>query len=202
MTLSNYDVSRETLDDLGHYVDLIVKWNPKINLVSRSTLADIWSRHIEDSLQVYYHTRPNNCHWLDIGSGGGLPGLVIAILAKHDDQGVSVTLMESDQRKSVFLRTVIRELNLPAKVVTDRIELAEPVKADILSARALADLSMLMDFSERHLSQDGYALFQKGKNWQSEVQAAQESWQFEFEVFKSITDEDAVVLKIGGISRA
>ncbi len=202
MTLSNYDVSRETLDDLGHYVDLIIKWNPKINLVSRSTLDDIWSRHIEDSLQVYFHVRPNNCHWLDIGSGGGLPGLVIAILAKHDDQGVSVTLMESDQRKSVFLRTVIRELNLPAKVVTDRIELAEPVKADILSARALADLSMLMDFSERHLSQDGYALFQKGKNWQSEVQAAQESWQFELEVFKSITDEDAVVLKIGGISRA
>lgn len=202
MNLSNYDVSRETLDDLAHYVDLIVKWNPKINLVSRSTLTDIWSRHIEDSLQVYYHARPNNCHWLDIGSGGGLPGLVIAILAKHDDQGVNVTLMESDQRKSVFLRTVIRELNLPAKVVTDRIELAEPVKADILSARALADLSILMDFSERHLSQDGYALFQKGKNWQSEVQAAQESWQFEFEVFKSITDEDAVVLKIGGISRA
>lgn len=202
MTLSNYDVSRETLDDLGHYVDLIIKWNPKINLVSRSTLVDIWSRHIEDSLQVYYHARPINCHWLDIGSGGGLPGLVIAILAKHEDQGVSVTLMESDQRKSVFLRTVIRELSLPAKVVTDRIELAEPVKADILSARALADLSMLIDFSERHLSQDGYALFQKGKNWQSEVQAAQESWQFEFEVFKSITDEDAVVLKIGGISRA
>ena len=202
MTLSNYDVSRETLDDLGHYVDLIIKWNPKINLVSRSTLDDIWSRHIEDSLQVYFHARPKNCQWLDIGSGGGLPGLVIAILAKHDDQGVNVTLMESDQRKSVFLRTVIRELNLPAKVVTDRIELAEPVKADILSARALADLSMLMDFSERHLSQDGYALFQKGKNWQSEVQAAQESWQFAFEVFKSITDEDAVVLKIGGISRA
>jgi 16S rRNA (guanine527-N7)-methyltransferase len=202
MTLSNYNVSRETLDDLGHYVDLIIKWNPKINLVSRSTLDDIWSRHIEDSLQVYYHARPNNCHWLDIGSGGGLPGLVIAILAKHDDQGVNVTLMESDQRKSVFLRTVIRELNLPAKVVTDRIELAEPVKADILSARALADLSILMVFSERHLSQDGYALLQKGKNWQSEVRAAQESWQFAFEVFKSITDEDAVVLKIGGISRA
>lgn len=201
MFKSKFDVSRETLDLLNRYVELIIKWNPKINLVAKSTIDDIWSRHIEDSLQVYFQADAKCQKWLDIGSGGGLPGIVIAILAKTQDAGFKVELMESDQRKSVFLRTVIRELELPATVVTSRIEAAEPSVADILSARALADLSVLLAFSERHLRSGGYCMFAKGKNWQNELKKAQESWHFQYEVFTSITDADAVVLKLWEVER-
>lgn len=201
MFTSKFNVSRETLDLLNRYVDLIVKWNPKINLVSKSTIDDIWSRHIEDSLQVYFQTNVVGQKWLDIGSGGGLPGIVIAILAKTYNQDRHVDLMESDQRKSVFLRTVIRELDLSATVITARIESAEPVCSDILSARALADLSDLLEFSERHLRKGGHCVFPKGKNWQSELKKAQESWRFQYEVFTSVTDADAVVLKLWEVER-
>lgn len=201
MFISKFDVSRETLELLNRYVDLIIKWNPKINLVSRSTIEDIWSRHIEDSLQVFFHSNVVGKKWLDIGSGGGLPGIVIAILAKTQNQNFSVELMESDQRKSVFLRTVIRELDLAATVVTARIENAEPSSSDIISARALAELSDLLDYSERHLRTGGFCVFPKGKNWQTELKKAQESWRFQYEVFTSVTDADAVVLKLWEVER-
>lgn len=201
MLETSFDVSRETLLNLKSYVDLIIKWNPKINLVSKSTLDDIWNRHIEDSLQVYFQAERPEGTWLDIGSGGGLPGLVVAILAKENAPDLKVRMIESDQRKSVFLRTVIRELSLNASVETQRIEKAIPAKADILSARALADLSDLLGFAELHLDQNGYCLFPKGKNWRNEIKNAEESWRFEYDVFTSVTDADAVVLKVREVER-
>lgn len=198
---SRFDVSRETFLKLKTYVDLIIKWNPKINLVSKSTLDNIWDRHIEDSLQVYFQADTPVGTWLDIGSGGGLPGLVVAIMAKESAPDLKVQMIESDQRKSVFLRTVIRELSLNATVETQRIEKALPANANILSARALADLSDLLGFAEAHLNQGGYCLFPKGKSWKNEVKKAEESWRFDYDVFKSVTDADAVVLKVREVER-
>lgn len=192
------DVSRETLDHLEAYAALVRKWNPKINLVSKASLPDLWERHIVDSVQT---VRIPNCngHWVDLGSGGGFPGIVAAILGIG--QEAHFTLVESDQRKSAFLRTVIRELKLNAKVETARIEEIASLEADILSARALSDLDQLLGFAERHLKPGGSALFPKGAKWREEVAQAKRNWAFTLTPIPSKTDPEAAILKIEDIER-
>lgn len=196
---SDLNVSRETFERLEHYVELLQKWNPKINLVSRSTLDDVWDRHIRDSLQLRDAAKGLSGSWVDLGSGGGLPGLVIALL--QSEVLAPVVLIESDQRKAAFLRTVLRETESPGKVIAERIEAAEPQGATILSARALAPLPKLLDFAERHLAPNGTALLPKGITWENEVAEAQKSFQFHWEAIKSCTQEGAVILRIREISR-
>lgn len=198
--MSTLDVSRETCTRLEHFASLVKKWTPRINLIAKSTAEDLWTRHIRDSLQVF-DAAPVSNHWVDIGSGGGFPGLVVAIAAKEHAPDTQFTLIESDQRKCAFLRTAIRELGLNATVIARRIEDADPQSADVLSARALADLSVLLGFAERHLAETGTALFQKGANWQKEVDKAQQVWTFRYEAIKSQTSDAAVILKIEGVSR-
>lgn len=198
---SQLNVSRETLAHLETLAALLLKWNPRINLVSKSTLDTLWQRHILDSVQVLRSAPQKTDHWVDIGSGGGFPGLVIALMAQEPDAPKKVTLIESDQRKCAFLRTVLRETGCQATVITERIEQASPQGATVLSARALADLALLFEFAERHLQATGTAVFPKGARWQKEITAAQESWSFDHEVVKSITDPEAVILKVGEIKR-
>lgn len=196
------DVSRETFERLEHYLALLNKWNPAINLVSKSTLDEAWTRHFIDSVQVFKHAPENWDHWADLGSGGGFPGAVIAILAAELAPKGKVTLVESDQRKSAFLGTVLRETGVKGQVIARRIEAAKPLRADVISARALADLSKLLEFVEHHQSDCTTCLFPKGANWEKEVRAAQESWSFDWTPITSETDAQAVVLKIGDVHRA
>lgn len=195
------DVSRETLERLERFAALLEKWNPRINLVSRNSLPHVWERHIVDSIQVFRCTKPAG-HWVDLGSGGGFPGIIIAILAADEAPDLRVTLVESDQRKSAFLRTAARETGVTCDVIARRIEAVEPLQADILSARALADLDTLLGFAERHLKPAGMALFPKGATWEKECDAARKRWNFAAEAITSKTDPDAVILKIEGVSRA
>ena len=197
---SDLSVSRETIERLEVYADLVKRWNPKINLVSRNSLQDLWTRHIKDSVQVFRCTDPNG-HWVDLGSGGGFPGLVCAIMAIEEAPDVKFTLVESDQRKSAFLRTVIRECHANCRVISKRIEAIEPLHADILSARALADLKTLISFCNRHLSSSGIALLPKGANWKKELSDAREEWKFDAEPITSLTEPQAVILKIKGVTR-
>ena len=201
--LFGQNVSRETYDKLRAYEALIQKWNPSINLVAKSTLSDVWNRHIIDSAQVYFAASDERSSvWTDIGSGGGLPGVVIATLAQGEDRQTNVTMVESDKRKSVFLRTTIRELGLSnAKVTNERIESAQIQISDIVSARALAPLTDLFTLSRGFSNQNSTFLFQKGKNWASEIEIAQNHWSFEYDAIKSKTDRNAVILKIRGLSR-
>lgn len=199
--LADLNVSRETSDRLKKLADLLTKWNPRINLVSKSTISDLWTRHILDSAQIFHLAPPNTSHWVDIGSGGGFPGLVVALMMDEPGAPQKVTLIESDQRKCAFLRTVLRETGANATVLTARIEQADPQNASVLSARALADLPHLFDFAERHLAQGGTALFQKGATWEKEVAAAKESWSFQADVIQSKTEPQAVILKVGELER-
>lgn len=194
-------VSRETLAKLQIYADTLTKWNPRINLVAKSTIGDLWERHIVDSLQIMKHIPSSTQHIVDIGSGGGFPGLVLAIASHELDPKISVTMIESDQRKSAFLRTVLRETGVKAEVITDRIESAPTQMCDVLTARALADLSALLGFAEQHLKPEGTAFFLKGKNWRAELQKAQETWQFDWREVTSETSSEAVLLVIKGIQR-
>lgn len=193
------DVSRETEQRLRNYAALIAKWNPRINLVAKSTIGDLYSRHIQDSLQVAALAGATTGTWIDLGSGGGLPGIVAAIQCA--DRPIDFQLVESDQRKATFLRTCIRELGLTrVNVHAARIESLTPAAADIVSARALAPLPLLMSYVHRHLKPGGTAWLMKGENWPSELQEARKTWQFDHVAHPSETQENAAILQITGLS--
>ncbi len=202
MTLPDgLNVSRETLARLQIYADLLEKWNPRINLVARSTLPDLWTRHMLDSAQIFELAPHPVSHRVDLGSGGGFPGLVIAIMADQGKSPSRVTLVESDARKSAFLRTVVRETGALAKVINDRIESVDPLSADVVSARALADLPTLLELSHRHLAPSGTGLLLKGASWQKELQGAQSLWNFSHRIVNSQTESGPVILSVTGVSR-
>ncbi|MGX9356016.1 16S rRNA (guanine(527)-N(7))-methyltransferase RsmG [Roseobacteraceae bacterium S113] len=196
------DVSRETLDALHVYEELITKWNPKINLVSPKSLQELKVRHFADSLEIARLSPEKPGHWLDLGSGGGFPGLVVAITLAADPGFSGMTLIESDQRKGAFMRTVIRELGLKAKVVTDRIENVAPQNADVISARALAPLPKLLGYCLRHAHETTRFLLPKGAEWRGEVEKARESYHFSLETHASLTHEDSINLVIGDLRLA
>lgn len=199
--ISGVDVSRETLERLGAFEDLVRKWTKKINLIARNDVDHIWDRHIVDSAQVWSSAPDEWNHWVDIGSGGGFPAIILAAIAVEKKPDARFTLIESDQRKATFLRTAIRELNLNAIVLDDRIELAPPQNADVISARALASLTILLGFAERHLAPNGIAVFQKGKSADDEIIGAKHTWAFDYNKVPSITNGDACVISIKGFSR-
>jgi 16S rRNA (guanine527-N7)-methyltransferase len=196
------DVSRETLERLEVFSATLEKWNPKINLVSKSTIPSLWVRHIADSVQVYRSAPKSPRNWVDIGSGGGLPGLIVACIAHDENPEMKVTLIESDQRKCAFLRSAARECGVKVQVVAKRIELAAPQGADVLSARALGDLTELLGHAQRHLTPLGTAMFPKGVTWEKEVIDAQQIWDFEFDTAHSQTEAGSVILKIKGAPSA
>lgn len=198
---ADLNVSRETMERLKTFDATLQKWNPRINLVSKSTIPDLWSRHILDSIQVFEAVEQPIGRWVDIGSGGGLPGVIVAICAAEKAPELNITLIESDQRKSAFLRTAARECGIKINVISERIEAAESQFADVLSARALADLSLLCEFSERHLKKEGLCIFPKGGNWKKEVDNALQQWRFEWEAITSLTEPQAVILKMKGVER-
>ncbi|GGG78916.1 ribosomal RNA small subunit methyltransferase G [Salipiger pallidus] len=195
--LTGLDVSRETTERLQHLDVLLRKWTPKINLISKNSVNESWSRHILDSAQVFEVNLMDVDKWVDIGSGGGFPGLVVAILSKELRPDLKVVMIESDQRKCAFLRSVLRETGVKADVITARIEEVESQKADVLSARALADLTTLLGFAEHHLAPSGHCVFLKGASWEKEIADAEKTWKFTYSQRKSITDPNAVVLTIG-----
>lgn len=196
----NTDVSRETTDRLAVFADLIKKWTTKINLVSAASIPDIWNRHIVDSAQIYpEHPGP---HWLDMGSGGGLPGVVCAIIAAEKHPMTNFTLVESDQRKATFLRTAFRTVALEHTVLAKRVEDIEAQRASCLTARALKPLPTLLDMAEKHLNHDGIAIFPKGKGYADELQDAQQNWHFDVTLKPSMTDEHARIIELRDIRRA
>jgi len=194
------NVSRETLERLEHYQTLLEKWNRSINLVANSTLVDGWTRHFLDSAQLMTGDVLGN-RWTDIGSGAGFPGLVCAILSAEIAPERRFSLLESDQRKSEFLRMVSRETSVPVDVVPLRIEQAPPQNADIISARALAPLSRLLSHVQRHGTKGSVALLLKGRTYQEEIDEALAQWRFRSQVRPSVTNSEAVVLEISEVER-
>lgn len=196
-----FNVSRETMERLDKYDALLKKWNPAINLVSKSTIATLWQRHFHDSAQIYNFRTENTRNWGDLGSGGGFPALILSILALEDNPNDKFTLVESDVRKAAFLQTVIRDLGLNAMVIAERIEKTSPINADVLTARALSSLDKLLEYAEVHLSPNGIAVFPKGETYRKEIEDAFGRWKFTLEEFTSKTNPNGAILKIGGIER-
>ena len=198
-TIPGLDVSRETLAALQQFEQLVRRWNSAINLVSKSTLTDFWSRHILDSAQIFSLSPRNAVSWADLGSGGGFPGIVVAILAKQLQPDLRVTLVESDLRKATFLRQAAQTLSLPVSVCSARIESIDPLQADVVSARALAPLTGLLAYADQHLAAGGIAIFPKGARFAEELAEARKSWAFDVDVQPSHSDSDAAILVIRNI---
>lgn len=192
-------VSRETLELLNAFSELLLKWNQKINLVAPGEESRLWERHILDSAQLYQHAPKSSGNWFDFGSGGGFPGIVCAILSMRDEAGTKFHFVESDQRKSIFLTQVARELSLPLTVHNRRIEQFSGEPADVISARALAPLAKLLELSAPHLHPDSILLFPKGKRVESELTQASQSWNMNIHRIRSLTDPDGVILKLTGV---
>lgn len=195
-------VSRETIAKLEGYQSHLEKWNRRINLVAKSTLADTWSRHIVDSAACFKICQRYPGEWLDIGSGAGLPGVVLAAIAQEQSEEVSVVCVESDSRKCEFIRSAGRAIDVKVDVITERIEDVPAREASVITSRALSDLTTLLIYAELHLREGGIAVFLKGANWQEEVDRALETWRFKFKNHPSWTNPDATILEIQDISRA
>lgn len=198
--LARWPVSRETENRLSAYVDLARAWQKNMNLVAPSTMPAIWSRHIEDGLWLDTIAGPV-ARWADIGSGGGFPGLVLACLAA-ERPGHHVDLIESNAKKSAFLRTVIRHLSLPATVHCQRIEAAGSVlvQADAISARALASLDSLLELVAPSMNAKAVCYFLKGRAHEAEVADATAHWRFDMVKHPSRTEAESVILELRNCS--
>lgn len=196
---AGFDVSRETMASLEIYADLLVKWQKAINLVGRDTLADLWRRHFADSAQIAAHL-PKGCALItDLGSGAGFPGLVLSIMT-----GIETRLVESAGKKAQFLMEVIRATGANATVCQERIEAANHWPSDVITARALAPLDMLLDYAapfcrEAELSTE--CLFLKGRRADQELTEAAQRWNISSDQIASITDPEGVLLKIREFAR-
>jgi 16S rRNA (guanine527-N7)-methyltransferase len=195
-------VSRETLGKLEAFAERVQRWNSAVNLIARSTAADVWSRHIVDSAQLFRFCSPEAKLWLDLGSGGGFPGLVIALLAKEQAPALRVALVESDKRKAAFLQQAASALQVDCAVHCARIESLAPQVADVVSARALASLDQLMAYAARHCTTGGLGIFPKGENFAEEVATARQSWRFDIETHESAVKSGAALLLVRNIDRA
>lgn len=194
-------VSRETVERLIAFEELFRKWSKAINLASPSTLADLWNRHILDSAQIFPLAEKAR-HWVDIGSGGGFPGIVTACyLADKPDSHID--LVESAGKKAAFLRTAAGHLHVPAQVHALRIEaVRDEIKcSDIVTARALASLDDLFDLSEPWLTGGATALFQKGRDYQREIDESRVRWDFDLVKHQSAIDQTSVILEISNLQR-
>lgn len=193
------DLDAVTHQRLDLFVSQLHKWNGAINLVAKASLDDVWTRHITDSLQVLPFRDPSALTWLDLGSGAGLPGMVVAIALAEVAPDFRMTLVESDQRKAEFLRSVSRETGVDVTVLARRVEEVPPYHAKTVSARALAPLVRLCDFASRHLAPGGKAIFLKGAQADRELDVARTAWAFDLERQQSKTDPAGSVLVLSNI---
>ncbi len=199
-------VSRETMAMLQIYVDLLVEWQKKTNLVSNSTIEGVWRRHICDSAQCYVVGKTvtqNAPNWLDLGSGAGFPGLVVAILG-DGEPALRMQLVESTGKKCAFLRKVVRETGVSANVTNERIESVTKQFCDssVLTARALAPLVKLLELSQSWLKAGTVGLFPKGQDYMGELEDCRGVWNFDLVKHLSLTSKNSVLMEIRNLGES
>lgn len=189
-------VSRETLGQLQTYAELLGKWQRAINLVSRDSMGDLWRRHMLDSAQLFPLLPKAAGRLVDLGSGAGFPGMVLAILGVPE-----VHLVESDARKCAFLREVSRVVGVSPHIHTRRLEEMHSIKADVVTARALAPLADLLELAERFLESHSICLFLKGRGVEQELTAAGQTWNMKITRHTSVSDPSATILRLEQVQR-
>ncbi len=197
--LDRLAVGAAAVERLEVYVDVLERWRQRINLVGPTTRDGIWRRHVLDSAQLWPHLPDRQAPLLDLGSGAGLPGLILALLGHQD-----VTLLDSDRRKTVFLAEAARAAGVQPKIIADRFDgflRTSSKRYAVVTARAVAPVARLAPTLADALAPEGYALLLKGAKAQDELTEAAESWNVHWESIPSITERESVVLKLWGIQR-
>ena len=189
------DLPTDRLDALHAYLALLEKWQRRINLVAPGTLGDAWNRHIVDSAQLWPLMSGLGGPVLDLGSGAGFPGLVLAILGRDD-----VILVESDSRKAAFLREAARITGTAVAIEACRIESLRPIRAGIVTSRALAPVERLLHYARSYSDESTVYLLLKGAQADSELTTALTGWKMRIDKIPSVTDERGVVLRLEGVS--
>ena len=190
------DVSRETLARLEAYAGLLVSWSARINLVGANTLDDLWRRHLLDSAQLLAHVPAATRSLIDLGSGAGFPGLVLAILGVPD-----VELVEADARKCAFLREAARVAAAPVRIRNTRIEASPPRVVDVVTARGCAPLDRLLVLAQAFIGPDTVCLFPKGERAREELTAAEQAWTMDATCHDSLSDPRGVILCLKRVGR-
>lgn len=195
------EVSRETWQRLEIYAARLTEWNRRINLVSPHDMERLWQRHIADCAQLH-RIAPKRQSWLDFGSGAGLPGLVVAIL-RHDEDGGHMHLVESNNKKSAFLASMVAELQLRVTVHACRVEALHNTLSgiEIVSARAVAPLPLLLRLAQPWLLAGAHALFPKGREFRAELDQCRDGWQFDLIEHASRIDPESVILQLSCVRR-
>jgi len=198
--LERLHVSRESGERLEIYASLLLQWQAHINLIGPSTRDDIWTRHIADALQLLPLMPEGIRRLADLGSGAGIPGLILAIA-----RPLEAHLFESNLKKAAFLREAARQTGARAQIHTVRIEqaqaLAETIKAEAVTARALAPLSKLLDYAAPFLENGAIGYFHKGQDVDAELTDATKSWKMRLETYPSKTDSRGVILVVKEVQR-
>jgi 16S rRNA (guanine527-N7)-methyltransferase len=191
--LNNLNVPCETIDKLRIYVEILLKWNKKINLISKNTIPDIWMRHIVDSAQISKFLEKKQQIILDIGSGAGLPGIILGIIGMEN-----IILVESDERKTSFLQEASRLLSLNLEIINDRVENLF-IASDVIVSRGFSALDNMLDKTKK--IQYSRILLLKGKNAELEIADAKKLWDFDCKKYPSITSMDSYILDITNVRK-
>jgi 16S rRNA (guanine527-N7)-methyltransferase len=190
-------VSRETLDRLKTYAGLLEDWNSRHNLISKSSMKDLWRRHFWDSAQLAELVPSAANTLVDLGAGAGFPGLVLAIMRPE----LRVTLIEATGKKCRFLEAVAGALQLKTRILNERVEDTPQERFDVITARACAPLPLLLSYAQRFWGEGSYALFHKGQNLASELTEAHKSWRIKIEQHSSRSDPSGIILEIRELQR-
>lgn len=192
-------VSRETLERLLEFEKEFARWSQRINLAAPSASSHLWERHILDSAQLF-SLKPASLKWLDLGSGGGFPGAVLALML-IEREGAQIDLVESAGKKAAFLQSVLKGLGAPAAVHRIRIEEAKARVGvpEVVTARALAPLKRLLHLSRPWLEAGAVGLFHKGRDYAGELEESRSEWSFDLVEHESRTDASGRILEIGNL---
>ncbi len=192
--VSKFFLNKAQVNKIDFYLSSLIKHNKHTNLIGKSTIENIWDRHVLDCLQLTKHVSNKKLKILDLGTGAGLPGVLFSIVGFQ-----KVLMVDSVKKKTDFVRKIIKELSLTAKIQNKRIEKPPNPKHDIIVSRALAPLVKLLTYARMHSNKNTTSLFLKGRNAINEIDIAKKVYFFEFEKIKSLSSDEGCILKINNI---
>ncbi|MBT4951261.1 MAG: 16S rRNA (guanine(527)-N(7))-methyltransferase RsmG [Pelagibacteraceae bacterium] len=186
-----FNLSKNQVEKIEFFISQIINYNKHTNLVGKSTIENIWERHVLDCLQLSKHINEKKLKIFDIGTGAGLPGVLLSIIGYKN-----VLMVDSVKKKTDFIKRVVKELTLSARVQNKRIEKVKGVKQDIIVSRALAPLSKLLTYALLHSEKNTTLLFLKGRSVNNEIEIAMKNFDFDFKKFESVSSGDGCILQI------
>ena len=197
--IEKYNVSRETFLKLKTYETSLIEWQKKFNLVSKNSLPDAWNRHFLDSAQLIKYVPKNAKTLYDFGSGAGFPGMVLSILANDKMPDLKITLIESIKKKTLYLNAVKSLCSVNVDIINDRIENLKLPKADVITSRAMCNLSDLLQYAYKLSNTKTTMIFPKGKSYQKELEAANKKWKFNIKIEENKISSEGVILVINNL---